>query len=320
MRRTMLGVLIAAVAVAAGCARVAGDAQPPKAFDPCTLIDVGKLKADGIVKFDVDLSRDIDPVDGRSDWCHAGGRGTAPVSVGVVVGKPFSNIETLLPSYLEQRHRVSVGADQGLIGTSSIGGTRTLALQHDDVQFLITNSGLSDYLGKKLDDSGMTAVAQSMIGKLPQSIPDAPRDVPTICDRIQGIRALIGPVTFARGRADGNLTSCDFVSDSKHLLLTVSFTKMNSDSVTEFKTDTSSARLPLISNPLVPGTLSRGYRDGSGLALETMVDERIAVSTDYKPLCYDDCHKYGTITPGTTIGTDDHTLIASAIDLARNMN
>ncbi|WP_405138851.1 hypothetical protein [Nocardia sp. NBC_01388] len=284
------------------------------------MIDIGKLKADGILKFDeLGPSRDVDPVDGRTDWCHAGFRGGAPISVGIVVGQPFPSLDALLPSYLEQRHQVSVGADHGLIGVSSIGGDRTLALQHGDAQLLLTNSGLSDILGKKLDDAGMTAVAQDMVGKLPQSIPDAPRDVPALCDQIQGIRTIIGPVTLARGRADAVLTSCDFVGGTKHLLLTVSFTKMNRESVAQFTTDNSPARLSLISNPLFPGTLSRGHRDGSGLALETMVDDRIVVSTYYNTLCYDGCRKYGVITPGTTIGTDDRALIASAIDLARSM-
>ncbi|WP_158607771.1 hypothetical protein [Nocardia panacis] len=239
--------------------------------------------------------------------------------MGVVVGRPFPSVEALLPSYLQQRHQISVGPDRGLIGSNSSGDGRTLALQHGNVQLLVTNLVLGEIPGKKLDDAGMAAVAREVVGKLPQAIPDAPRDVPAICDQVRGVPTIIGPVTFARGRSEAGATSCDFVGETKHLLLTVSFTKMDSASVARFKTDNGPARLSLIPDPLFPGTLSRGYRDGSGLALETMVDERILVYTKYKTLCYDDCHKYGVVNPGKAIGPDDSTLIASSIDLARTM-
>lgn len=316
MRRALLGVLVAAVAATSGCGGgVAGEATAPRAFDPCTLIDVGKLKSDGVIKGDFGLSRDVDPVDGRSDWCHAGVRGVSPVSVGVVVGHPFSSIDALVPS---KRHQVSVGSDKGVIGTTEISGTSTLAVQHGDVQFMVTNSSLGDLLGKPLDEAGLAAVAKDMIGKLPQSIPDAPRDVPPLCDRIQGIGPIIGAVSLARGRATDVLTSCDFVSDGKHLLMTVTFTKADSTAANDFKTDNSSARLTLIPTPLFPGTVSRGHRDGMGLNVETLVDDRVLVATYYTPLRYNG-DKYGTVTPGTTIGPDDRALISSSIDLARTL-
>ncbi|GAB2507817.1 hypothetical protein [Nocardia heshunensis] len=322
MRRALAAALLLAAAMTAGCGdRIAGHAQAPTAFDPCSLIDVGKLKADGILKYtDLVVSRDVDPVDGRSDWCHAGMRGAAPVSVGVVVGTPFPSLEALLPSFLQQRHQVSVGADKGMIGVSSIGGDRYLVVQHGDVQFMVENSGLGDILGKKLDDGGLVQLAQTMIPQLPQTIPDAPRDIPATCYLLRGIGPVIGPVPLARGRSGEVLTSCDFVADAKHLLLTVSYTKMDADDAAKFKTGDRPAQLTLLAVPLFPGTVSRGFRDNSGMAVETLVDDRILVSTDYKVLCYDNCNKYGVVTPGTTFDANDRALISSAIDVARTMN